>query len=122
MIENYGAACWAFCHEVNMPMTASTEACCAATDPFVTPALLKVVATMGAALVADSDAATNLVCCARTCARGDAGWSTGFPAGADSLRYVTARGSRTPSQRRSTYGRCGATEEAKESACAAASP
>src|SRR5277367_5546390 len=104
MMRDHGATCCAFCHEVNMPITASTEACCAGTDASLALALPSIAET-GAALMTEPDAARLAVDCASD------GRPSGFAACAGSLRYETAWGSLAPSQRRSTNGRCGAVEE-----------
>ena len=86
-----------------MPITASTDACCAGTEASL-GLPLPGIGVMVATLVIESDTATLTV---RSCARNDIGAPAGFVAPVDPLRYETARGSFVPSHLRSTKGRCG---------------
>src|SRR5258705_4394886 len=96
-IGGHGAACCAFCQEVNISITAFTEACCAGTEASLALPL------SNAGLIATSPL---IELDAMPCA---AGWpkncgcgSTGFSEATGSLWYDTACGSLAPSQRRST--------------------
>ena len=81
--RDHGAACRAFCHEVNIPITASTDACCAGTEASLALALPG-TGVIGATLVIEPADAT-LKFCRRT--RKDIGAPADFAASADSLRY-----------------------------------